>query len=190
MTTMKKTILTLGALAICLSMGIKMQAQTNSADHAISLGLAEVALLGTQSGPVNLVLSGSLAAGEAVLAEKSDSSAYIQYSSVISEGSPRTLYAKYTGTVPPGTFLKALVKVPGANSSGDFGTPIATAVTLAATDNALVTNIGSCYSGTVATDGYNLKYTWGLDNPEANYAEIRATAAAAVTVTLTITGAI
>lgn len=187
---MKKTILTLGALAICLSMGIKMQAQTNSADHSISLGLPEVALLGTQSGPVNLELSGSMAAGEAVLAEKSDSTAYLQYSSVITEGSPRTLYAKVTGTVPAGTFLKAKAKAPGANASGDYGTLVATDVTLSLTDNALVTGIGSCYSGTAADDGYNLKYTWGLDNPAANYADIRATAAASVTVTLTITAAI
>lgn len=187
---MKKFVLTLGVLAISLSMGMKMQAQTNTADHAISLGLPEVALLGTQSGPVNLQLSGALAAGEAIEASKSDSSSYIQFSSVISEGSTRTLYAKYTGTVPAGTFLKALAMNPGVNASGDFGTLIATDVTLSTTDNALVTDIGSCYSGTAADDGYNLKYTWGLDNPEANYADIRATAAAAVTVTLTITAAI
>ena len=187
---MKKFVLTLGVLAICLSMGMKIQAQTNAADHDISLGLPEVALLGTQSGPVNLELSGTMAAGEAVLASKSDSSAYLQYSSVISEGSTRTLYAKVTGTVPAGTFLKAKAKAPGTNSSGDYDTLIATDVTLSATDSPLVTAIGSCYSGTAATDGYNLKYTWGLDNPEANYADIRATASASVTVTLTITAAI
>lgn len=187
---MKKIILTLAVLAVSLSMGVKMQAQTNSSDHAISLGLPEVALLGTQSGPVNLQLSGALAAGDAVEASKSDSSAYIQFSSVITDGSPRTLYAKYTGSIPAGTFLKALVKDPGINASGDYGTLIATDVTLSNTDNILVTDIGSCYSGTAADDGYNLKYTWGLDNPEANYADIRATASAAVTVTLTITAAI
>lgn len=187
---MKKLVLTLGVLGICFSMGMKMQAQTNSADHAISLGLPEVALLGTQSGPVNLQLSGALAAGEAIQASKSDSSSFIQFSSVITDGSPRTLYAKYTGDIPAGTFLKALAKDPGANASGDFGTLIATDVTLLTTDSPLVTDIGSCYSGTAATDGYNLKYTWGLDDPGTNYADIRATVSAAVTVTLTITAAI
>jgi len=187
---MKKFVLTLGVLAICLSLGMKMQAQTNSAAHSISLGLPEVALLGTQSGPINLELSGSLAAGEAVEAEKSDNSAYIQFSSVISDGDPRTMFAKYSGTMPAGTFLKALALAPGVNATGDYGTLIASDVTLALTDNALVTNIGSCYSGTAATDGYNLKYTWGLDNPAVNYADIKATASASVTVTLTITAAL
>lgn len=186
---MKKFILALGVLAICLSMGMKMQAQTNTADHSITLGLPEVALLGTQSGPVDLQLSGALAAGEAIEASISDATSYIQFSSVIS-ASKRTLYAKIIGTVPAGTYLKAMAMDPGVNASGDFGTLIATDVTLSNVDSPLVTDIGSCYSGTAASDGYNLKYTWGLDNPGDNYADIRATESAAIIVTLTITAAI
>ena len=91
--------------------------------------------------------------------------------------------------MPGGTSLKAKVLSPGANASGDWGTPVATDVTLAATDNILVNAIGSCYSGTDAADGYRLKYTWGLDNPESNYADIRATASASITVVLTMTAA-
>ena len=175
--------------AFVLLIGWSAQAQTNTSSHSLTLGLPEVSLLATQSAGVNLTLSSATAAGEPVLSSIADSSAYVQFSSVITEGSPRTLSAKFSGTMPGGTSLKAKVLSPGANASGDWGTPVATDVTLAATDNILVNAIGSCYSGTDAADGYRLKYTWGLDNPESNYADIRATASASITVVLTMTAA-
>lgn len=186
---MKNKLVQLGSMLGLLFFSLSAIGQTNTSSHSLTLGLPEVSLLATQSAGVNLTLSSATAAGEAVLSSVADSSSFVQFSSVISEATPRTLSAKYSGTMPGGTTLKARVLGAGANASGDFGTPVASDVTLALTDNVLVNAIGSCYSGTEATDGYQIKYIWGLDNPESNYADIRATSSAAITVVLTLTAA-
>ncbi|MFC2118256.1 hypothetical protein ACFLTI_02275 [Bacteroidota bacterium] len=186
---MKKLITSVILTCLLLIASLHLNAQDNAANHSLTLGLPEVALLSTQSSSVNLTLSANTTAGEPIVATISDSSAYIQFSSVISTGSTRTLSAKYTGTMPGGTYLAARVQAPNANTAGDYGTLVASDVTLGLTDNTLVSDIGSCYSGTSADDGYRLKYTWGLNDPESNYADIRASAAAALTVVLTITAA-
>lgn len=186
---MKNKLNRLSSLVVFLTIGFAAFSQTNTSSHSLTLGLPEVSLLATQSAGINLTLSSATNAGEAVLSSASDSSAFLQFSSVIAEGSTRTLSASFTGTLPGGTSLKAIVQDPGASASGDWGTPVGSDVTLAATDNVLVNGVGSCYSGTEATDGYRLKYTWGLDNPESNYADIRATASASITVVLTLTAA-
>ena len=187
---MKKNALKVCLISICIGMTMNLNAQVNVASHGLTLGLPEVSLLATQSAGVNLTLSSATTAGEAVLSEIADSSAYVQFSSVISDGSPRNLSVKYTGSMPGGTSLKAKAQDPNANSAGDFGTLVSTDVTLSTTDNTLISDIGSCYSGTSADDGYRIKYSWGLNDPESNYADIRATASASITVVLTLTAAL
>jgi len=187
---MKKLIIVIGIIGGCFLSTANAWAQDNVTAHNITLGLPEVALLATSSGGVNLTLSAATAAGEAVQQSISDSTAYVQFSSVISEGSPRILSAKYSGTLPAGTNLTAKVLAPNANAVGTTGTLVASDVSLTTVDATLVSDIGSCYSGTAVDDGYRMKYTWGLDNPTANYADIRATAATSLTVTLTLTAAL
>lgn len=187
---MKKIIIVIGIIAGCFLTLTKTQAQSNITTHDISLGLPEVSLLATTSTGINLNLSAAATAGVAIEQSISDSSAYVQFSSVISEGSPRTLSAKYSGTMPGGTTLKLKALAPNANAAGTTGTLVSTDVTLSTADATIVSNIGSCYSGTATDDGYRMKYTWGLDNPAANYSEIRATASASLTVTLTLTAAL
>lgn len=186
---MKKFIIVIGMIGGFLLSSTSLSAQSNAATHSVSLGLPEVALLATGGSGINLVLSTAANAGEAVEQSIADSSAYVQFSSVISDGSPRILSAKYTGTLPAGTSLTAKVLAPNANAVGTTGTLVGSDVALSTTDANLVTDIGSCYSGTSADDGYRMVYTWGLDNPAANYADIRATSSASITVTLTLTAA-
>lgn len=187
---MRKLIIVIGIIGGCLMSSSKAFTQENVTTHNISLGLPEVALLATSSAGVNLTLSAATTAGEAVQQSISDSTAYVQFSSVISEGSPRILSAKYSGALPAGTSLTTRVLAPNANSVGSTGIPVASEVILSTVDATLVSGIGSCYSGTAADDGYRMVYTWGLDNPSANYADIRATAATNLTVTLTLTAAL
>lgn len=186
---MKKFIIITGIIVGCLMSVTNTQAQENEATHDITLGLPEVALLATTSSGINLNLSAAAVAGVAIEQSASDSSAYVQFSSVISEGSPRTLSARYTGTMPGGTTLTLKPLAPNANAMGTTGTLVGTDVTLTTTDAIIITDIGSCYSGTAADDGYRMKYTWGLDNPAANYSDIRATSSVNLTVTLTLTAA-
>lgn len=186
---MKKFIIVIGIIGGCFFSSTNVLAQTNEAAHSVTLGLPEVALLATGGSGINLTLSSAASAGEAVESSIADSSAYVQFSSVISDGSPRILTAKYTGTMPAGTTLTAKVLSPNASAVGTIGTLIATDVTITTVDATLITDIGSCYSGTAADDGYRMRYTWGLDDPAANYADIRATSTANITVTLTLTAA-
>lgn len=187
---MKKLFFLSLTVSCFLLNGSLLHAQdTNVANHSLTLGLNEVALLHASAGVVNLQLGNDISAGEAVASEVSDNSSFLQFSSVITSAT-RKLTAKYTGTLPAGTVLKAQALAPGVNAVGTTGTLIASDVTLSTvTDADLVTGIGSCYSGTLATDGYNLKYTWGLNDPASNYADVRATANAAITVVLTISPA-
>lgn len=184
---MKKYIYIIGIIIGCFFSVTKIQAQSNVTTNNLTLGIPEVSLLATSSTGISLTLSAAVVAGVTIQASVSDSSAYVQFSSVISEGSPRTLSAKYSGTMPGGTTLALKALAPNANAIGNSGTLISSNVTLSTSDAIIVTDIGSCYSGIAADDGFRMKYTWGLDNPSANYADVRATAATNITVTLTLT---
>jgi hypothetical protein len=70
-------------------------------------------------------------------------------------------------------------------SAGDLGNVVSPAVTLNKTANqTIIQSIGSCYTGTGTTDGYNLTYTWQPD--ATNYYRINANAGA-TTVVITYT---
>lgn len=164
-----------------------MAVDTNVATSTLTLGVPEVSLLKTSSGIISLTLA-QRSAGESIDPTKSDSTARLLVSSVITSAT-RTLSAKITaGTVPPGTMLQLAAKAPNANFVGTSGT-IGSAVTLDATDRPVITGIGTCYSGTGASDGYPLKFTYGLDSNPATYGNLRATTGVQIVVTLTLTAA-
>jgi hypothetical protein len=160
---------------------------TNVATNTLSLGIPEVALLKSSSGIINLTLT-QREAGLPIETSKADSTARLRISSVITS-SPRTLSAKITsGTVPTGTTLKLQVRQPNVSFVGTSGT-MGAEVVLDNTDRPLVTGIGTCYSGTAASDGFPLKFTYSLDTNPATYGQLRATAGVQIVVTLTLTAA-
>jgi len=164
-----------------------MGVDTNVATSTLTLGVPEVSLLKTSAGIISLTLS-QRNAGESVDPVKSDSTARLLVSSVITSAT-RTLSAKITaGTVPAGTQLQLIAKSPNANFVGTSGT-LGSAITLDATDRPLITGIGTCYSGTGASDGYQLKFTYGIDTNPATYGALRATTGVQIVVTLTLTAA-
>jgi hypothetical protein len=158
--------------------------QTNSATTNISLGISEVSLLKASTGLVSLQLN-QRNAGESVETSKSDSTARLLISSVITS-STRTLSAQISsGTVPTGTVLKLAAQQPNANLVGVSGT-IQPAVILDNTNKTIVSAISTCYSGTGASDGFPLKFTFALDSNPASYANLRATTNTSITVKLTL----
>ena len=181
---MKKSlfVLSIALLGTLLSSNVIGQ---NFATTALTLGMPQLNLLSSISGPISLQLTTTIA-GEAVEASKSDSTARLRISSVIAEAKPRTLSAKVSAGVPAGTLLKLEAKNPtGATFGGTKGV-YSGIVTLSESDANIITGIGSCYSGTATDDGYKLKYTWALIGGLGSYADVRATAGASVTVTLTL----
>lgn len=161
--------------------------QTNAASTTLSLGISEVSLLKASTGVISLQLN-QRNAGESIEASKSDSSARLLISSVITSAT-RTLSAQISsGTVPTGTVLKLAAQQPNANLVGVSGT-IQPAVILDATNKTIVSGISTCYSGTGASDGYPLKFTFALDSNPATYANLRAATNSSITVKLTLTAA-
>lgn len=161
--------------------------QVNTASQGLLLGMPQVNLLSSITGTISLELT-TATAGEAVLQSKSDESARLKISSVITEGAPRILSAKVSSGVPAGTELKLVAMTgTGAVFGGTPGVFSGEATLNAISDVNIITGIGSCYSGITDDDGYKLKYTWGLLASAGSYANVRATGTAtSVTVTLTL----
>ncbi len=188
---MKKTLLILSITLLGILMGSNVLGQVNNAGpitQNLSLGMPEVSLLAASATTVNLQLT-TATAGLAVKASVADSSARLKISSVITSAT-RTLSATVSA-VPPGTSLTLQAQTPNSNFGGTPGTFLPAAALPTTGSATIITGIGSCYSGTATDDGYHLKYTWGLLDPAANYAAVRATGAGTtVVVTLTISAAI
>ncbi|OFY44057.1 MAG: hypothetical protein A2X18_08020 [Bacteroidetes bacterium GWF2_40_14] len=180
---MKNALLLLGITLIVTLSGPKVMGQT--ATNNLSLGMPEVLLVKSNASSINLTLSPQ-EAGLAVQPSLSDSTARVLISSVVSGEQTRTLTASVTsGSVPAGTYLKLVALSPNASFVGTAGT-LGAQVELGAVAQTIVSAIGTCYSGTAADDGYGLKYTFGIPAASGTYGSIRATAGAAVTVTLTL----
>jgi len=157
----------------------------NTASATLILGVTEVSLLKANESVINLQLN-QRAAGMSIETSKSDSTARLLISSVISTDNRRQLTAQVTsGTVPAGTQLQLVALPPNANFVGEYGT-LASPVPLGAVGLPIVTNIATCYSGTDPSDGYPLKFIYALDS-EASYGSIRAKPGEQVVVTFTLT---
>jgi len=156
----------------------------NTAVANVTLGVTEVSLIRVNAQVISLQLQ-QQEAGMAVETSKSDSSARLHISSLIS-AEPRVLTAKITdGVVPDGTELKLVAMNPNANFVGPWGT-LGPEIALDRTDRILISNISTCYSGTETQDGIPLKFIYTLSTDRATYGTIRATRGNNVVVTLTL----
>lgn len=156
----------------------------NSATTNVTLGVTEVSLIRINAQVISLQLQ-QQEAGMAIETSKSDSSARLHISSLIS-AEPRFLTAKITdGVVPEGTELKLVAMSPNANFVGPWGT-LGPEVALDRTDRIIISNITTCYSGTETQDGIPLKFIYSLSTDRATYGSIRATQGNNVVVTLTL----
>jgi len=161
---------------------------TNVATNTISLDVREVALLKSNSTFISLSLL-HRDAGMSIEASKSDSTARLLISSVVTT-STRSVSARITfGSVPTGTNLLLSAINPNSHFVGSFGN-MGSPILLDATDKPIVSGIGTCYSGTGSDDGYILRYTFALDPNPLLYGSLRATTNAQITVTLTLTAAL
>lgn len=161
---------------------------SNTATTTISLGVSEVSLLKVNdAGAINITLK-QRDAGMSIETSNSDSTARLLISSVISN-SPRTLTAKISaGNVPVGSNLELTTLQPNSNFVGNIGT-FAAPILLDATERIFVTDISTCYSGTGMTDGYPLKFTYGIDINASTYGSLRATSGSQIIVMFTLTAA-
>lgn len=196
---MKKTLLVLSITLLGILSGANVMAQaTAAANNILSLGLMEVCMLATtttNSTPVSLALIPQTA-GLAIQPSVSDETTRLQISSIINGTKdvpvPHIIQASLQSgsIVPAGTSLKLTATVAATTNSGGNLGATKNEVTLPAATGAvtILDGIGSCFSGSDLTDGYKLKYTWGVDLA-GTYSDIRATSGASVTVVLTLSKA-
>lgn len=186
----KQRLLAVSMIILANIAGFNSMAQdTNETGSSLSLGLPALALIKTDAAPLNLTLTTSVA-GEMVAASVVNTTARIRVTSIVASGTRSISGAVTAGTPPVNTYLKM---TPFVNPAPNFvGTPgTVTAVEYDLTEGSaggakeIVTGIGSCYSGTGATDGYAIKYEFGILNA-GDFGDIRATAGTAMTVTFTI----
>ncbi len=182
---MKKLKLIIGIMVAFFMLTINVNAQDDeTSNHSLDMGIPEVCLLDTDAGAISLVLTTTEAGAQIT---GGTGTGYAQVSSIVSSAETRTITASITG-VPAGTNLAVDTTIPsGGNEGGTLGTGTSS-ISLVNADPAitLVTGIGSCYTGTAATDGYILSYTWD-SGAAGDYGSIVATAGTTATVVLTIT---
>jgi len=178
------TIIILGITEILWSQQIPDQL---TAGDAIVLKLPQVSLIDTDHAQIEMELTANTA-GESIETIATNSDMWIKVTSVVPGGTHRDIKAKITGTIPSGTILK-LQAAPAtpSHSAGVLGSPNASPLTLSAVDQYLIYNIGSCYTGTGPTDGYNLTYTWSIVNPTVNFGNLEATPSTTITIYFTLT---
>ena len=181
---MKKltSIIVLSGAFFMLTINLSAQDDATS-NHSLNMGIPEVCLLDTDPGAISLELT-TTEAGAAITG--GTGTGYAQVSSIVSAAETRTITASITG-VPSGTSLTVAADIPtNGNEGGVLGTgSSATTLTNGAAAVDLVTGIGSCFSGTAASDGYIFSYVW--DCAVGSYGTIVATTGSTATVVLTIT---
>jgi hypothetical protein len=165
----------------------KIVAQTKTYDQfSISVNGLNMLSINTSPSPVSMTLSTSIAGSP--ISPATNSNMYLKVTSIVATGSTRKITAMISsGSIPTGTILKLVsAACASINSVGSVGSPIATAVTLNKTaSQTIIDGIGSCYTGTSTTDGYNLTFTWQPDNTK--YYLITAPTNGSTTVTITFT---
>lgn len=177
---MKKVGLLFAMVGAVLMLTTNVMAQGTGTQES-TLTVNEVALI-DGTGTVIMNLDAAIAGNAVAVAPVIG---YVKVSSVVAFEQTRTITASI-GALPAGSALTIATAVPAnANFGGAVGTgSAAQAITNVDGDIILATAIGSCYTGTGATDGYQLTYSW--TPVQADYADFVATSTS-VPVTLTIT---
>lgn len=166
----------------------KMAAQIKDYNQ-FSIAVNSICILTTNTSPspVSMTLSTSIAGSP--ISPATNSNMYLKVTSIVAAGTTCKITAIITnGTVPTGTILK-LVSASGTttNSQGTLGSAISTPITLNKTsDQTIINGIGSCYTGTNTTDGYNLTFTWQPDRTTYYLINAPSSGSTSVTVKFTI----
>ncbi len=182
---MKNLILIIGMVGAFSMLTINVCAQdSETSNHSLDMGIPEVCLLDTDAGSISLELTTTEAGAQI---SGGTGTGYAQVSSIVSAAETRTIEATITG-VPAGTSLEVDTAIPSnGNQGGILGSGTSSvALVNGAGAVTLVTTIGSCFTGTSATDGYVLSYTWDA-GAVGDYGSIVATTGSTATVVLTIT---
>lgn len=165
MTNLRKTITIFSVSAALLFTAVGAFADTDSAAHDINLAVSEIAVLGlNDTGSISLSTASTVEPGAdpSLASADTDSSKYLKYTSVVNNGATRSISVALGSTgVPSGTQLTVVAADAGTPQDGD---PAASPITLAGsmTPAVLISGIGSSATGTGASDGAQLTYSFSI----------------------------
>ena len=154
----KKTLLKLMAIATALGTvfiaGTVMAAESGAVTQTMDLNVNEIAVIKVSMVTVPTFTITAPATGGLAPVDDSDDTTYAQYTSVVGAGKTRTITAQMSAAATVGTQLMLTATVPvGKGVTG--GEQILTD----STPQTIVTGIGSCATGSGATDGVKLTYS-------------------------------
>jgi hypothetical protein len=172
-----KTLLAGIAIAAAVS-GLAYAAAT--ATQTVTMQIASISVLAMTGNPATLAVSAP-AQGGATPANPSSNATYAQYTSTVATGVTRRLQANWgtTDAAPAGCSL-LLTATPAAlpNQGSTAGQ-----ITMSSTATNIVTGIGSCATGTGATNGAQMAYVLSINTMTSLVAGDNHT----VTITITLT---
>ncbi|MHB1108193.1 MAG: hypothetical protein ACYCZ2_17695 [Lutibacter sp.] len=163
-----------------------------SASHLVNINIPEVALLDLKvaSGTTEITLNGTAptVAGDAMNFDNAtDSSIWMNYSSIVKGNFSRKIFVALSDDVPNGLKLTVVASELSTGGAGTLGTASGE-LTLSTAEQDIVTGIGSTYSGNGSSKGRNLTYKLNFaDTDTPNYAALRFLDAVPLTVTYTLT---
>ncbi len=177
---MKNTIRSLIVLLSVFFVAAGLYAASDTATQSVTMTVSEIAVLDVTANPGTLTIAAPGTGGETP-ADPSDNSTYAQYTSTVGAGQSRAITAEIGGgdSTPAGTTLTLGAAPSGNTNEGST----AGTVTLSSTAQNVVTGVGSCATGTGATDGAQLTYTLVI----GTMTDLVAGASETATVTLTLT---
>ena len=141
------------------------------AKHNLNIEIEAHALVGLSSNQaINLKPVAPTKAGEGLdFSQASDESIYLQYSS-IKASKDKKITVLMTDNLPEGVSVQ--LEVGNAEGGkGQLGSPYNGKLILDGDATDLISEIGSCYTGTGATDGHQLKYTLIMSD-DASYGDL------------------
>lgn len=189
---MKKLNLSLAVCLLTAAFSGSLKAQDmNSDEHTITISIPEVALVDIEPAATKNITLGFTApteAGNPVTAAASNTTLWLNYSSIKSVADPTRNVSVSMNALIPGIDIQVTAAAATGSGAGTLGTPSAPLI-LSAAGQTIVSGIGSAYTGNGANNGHNLTYALAAGSGPggvAAYADLQATATTTATVTYTI----
>ena len=183
-----KKLFALATLGVVFAFNANAQDDAD-ADHTIAIAIPEVAILDLEgTTTVSLSVVAPTEAGSPVdFSGATNSAVWVNYSSIVgTTETARTVAAKISAnTVPGGMLLKVTAGADAGSGDGTMGTS-AGQITLTATDQTIISGIGSSYTADGSSNGHNLTYSLELDPTAGSYAQIDFDEDVTLTITYTI----
>ena len=161
------------AFALIFGITFSANAQSKTASHDVTVGIAKHSLIGISSvAPITLTPDAPTTAGEGLKFDVEgarNNSVWLNYSSIVGSGSNSISVAMTGNELPAGVTIELVAAEDAGAGNGKVGQAHEGAIVLSNSSQELISNIKNCYTGTGSSAGHQLTYTLKMDNSGNNY---------------------